>query len=61
MRTYEAKISDGDLIVIIMDEFKTSKLIIPMSDAQVLENALAELLQNAYLEGKMEGRSSLPP
>ena len=59
MRTYEVTLTNDKLTVtMVIDGKKTSTIIIPTSEHEVLESALEELLEYAYLDGKIDERIS---
>jgi len=59
MRTYEVEITDGKMVVtIVVDREAASTIIISRLDAEAMENAFEELLEIAYLDGKMDERNA---
>jgi len=59
VRTYEVEISDDRMIVsIVVDRKITSTVIVPKLDAERMESAFEELLETAYLDGKMDERKA---
>jgi len=59
VRTYEVEISDDSMIVLIVVDRKiASTIIVPRLDAEKMGSAFEELLETAYLDGKMDERSA---
>lgn len=59
MRTYEVEINDDRMIVsIVVDRKIASTVIVPRLDAGKMESAFEELLETAYLDGKMDERNA---
>ena len=59
MRTYEVEINDDRMIVsIVVDRKITSTVIVPKLDAEAMESVFEELLETAYLDGKMDERNA---
>lgn len=60
MRTYEVELTDDRMIVtIVVDGKIVSKINIPRLDADAMTSALEELLDTAYIDGKMDERNAM--
>lgn len=57
MKSYQVEVTNDDVVVIVTGSEKTTTIIIPVTDHEALAKAIEELLKEAYLEGKAEGRS----
>ena len=61
MRTYEVSLANEKLTVImVVDGKATSTIIVPMADQEVVERALEDLFEYAYLDGKLDARHPKP-
>jgi hypothetical protein len=58
MKSYQVEASNDDLIVVITGDEKSKTIVIPVSDRDALATAIEELLKEAYLDGKTEGRGA---
>jgi hypothetical protein len=56
MRSYQAEATNDDLIVVITGDEKSKTIAIPITDHEALARAIEDLLKEAYLDGKSEGR-----
>lgn len=61
MKSYQVEVSDDDLLVVITGNEKSKTIVIPIADDEALAKAIEDLLKEAYLEGKADGRTQPPP
>jgi len=58
MRAYQVEATNDDVLVVITGDEKSKTIAIPITDHEALAKAIEELLKEAYLDGKTEGRGA---
>ncbi len=58
MRTYQVEADNDDMVVVVTGEEKSKTIAIPITDHEALARAIEDLLKEAYLDGKTEGRGA---
>jgi len=58
MRTYQVEATNDDVVVVITGDEKSKTIVIPIPDHEALAKAIEDLLKEAYLDGKAEGRGA---